>query len=234
MLFGATNAPAATHEATGDPSRQEDGNASGTSGPSATLLLMLIAVAAAGLYYFYKRRNDRLSPAFPAAVSTRSGARSEPPAWVPTSLGLLSPSSSEPNLTAADEVEFRHRLIEIQTAWGRQDVQALRRLATPEVSQHFSHTLADNLSQGIENRIEDVVIMHAEVRDAWAEGARVYATVLFQWKARDYVLSLSNPSGDAESSQEWRDGSVVKHSEAWTFVKHGDGKWLLSAVQQVE
>jgi predicted lipid-binding transport protein (Tim44 family) len=234
MLFGATNAPAAMHEGTGDPSRQEDGNASGTSGPSAALLLALMAVAAAGLYYFYKRRNDRLSLALPAAGGARSGARSEPPAWVPTSLGILSPSSSEPKLTAADEEEFRHRLIDIQTAWGRQDMQTLRRIATPEISQHFSDTLADNLSQGIENRVEDVVIMRAEVREAWAEDMRIYATVLFQWKARDYARSLSSPSGDSESPQGRAERAVVENAEAWTFVKHRDGKWLLSAIKQVE
>jgi predicted lipid-binding transport protein (Tim44 family) len=145
----------------------------------------------------------------------------------------LSPSSPEPKLTAADEGEFRDRLIDIQTAWGRQDIQTLRRISTLEISQHFSDILADNLSQDIENRIEDVVIMRADVREAWAEGARVYATVLFQWKARDYARSASKSSGDSESSQAWRDGSIVEHSEAWTFVKHGDGKWLLSAIEQV-
>jgi predicted lipid-binding transport protein (Tim44 family) len=145
----------------------------------------------------------------------------------------LSPSSSEPKLTAADEEEFRRLLIAIQTAWGRQDVQSLRRIATPEMFQYFSDKLAENLSAGVENRVEDVVVMRAEVREAWAEDARLYATVLMQWKAQDYVQSPGKPLTDAEHTGKGEAQALMEFVEAWTFVKHREGKWLLSAIQQI-
>jgi predicted lipid-binding transport protein (Tim44 family) len=136
-------------------------------------------------------------------------------------------------LTAADEEEFRRLLVEIQTAWGRQDIQGLRRIATPEMVQYFSDKLAENVSQGVENRVEDVVVTHADVRESWAEDARLYATVLMQWKARDYVQSLAKPSSELSDTGEVADRGLSEFAEAWTFVKHRDGKWLLSAIQEV-
>lgn len=231
MLFGATSSPAATQEGAGNPSNHEDGS---SSGPSAGLLLLLMAVAVAGVYYVYKRRNGSLSPDFTGFGSASPPPRSEPPTWVPPSVGVLSPlASSEPKLTAADEEEFRRLLVEIQTAWSRQDISRLRRGATPEMCQYFSDKLAENVSQGVENRVEDVVVTRAEVRESWAEDARLYATVLMQWKARDFVQSLAKPSSELSDAGEVADRGLSEFAEAWTFVKHQDGKWLLSAIQEI-
>jgi predicted lipid-binding transport protein (Tim44 family) len=232
MLFGATNSPAATQEGAGNPLSHEDGS---SSGPSAGLLFIVMAMVAVGVYYLYKKRNGALSPVFPGFGSTSPAPRSGSPAWVPASVGILSPSlsESEPKLTAADEEEFRRLLIAIQTAWGRQDVQSLRRVATPEMSQYFSDKLAENLSAGVENRVEDVVVIRTEVREAWAEDARLYATVLMQWKAQDYVQSPGKQSSDAVDIGKGEDQALVEFVEAWIFVKHREGKWLLSAIQQI-
>lgn len=97
----------------------------------------------------------------------------------------------EPWLTDGDEAEFCRLLVEIQTAWSRQDVQRIRYLTTPEMCQYFSDKLAENVSAGVENRVEDIIVTRAEVREVWAEGVRLYTTVLLQWKARDYVRSLN-------------------------------------------
>ena len=232
MLFGATSAPAAVHEGSGNPAKQEDGNASSSSGPSAGLLLLLMALAVSGGYYDYKRRNGSFSPAL-TGFKSAGPVRSEPPAWVPPSVGVLSPlSSSEPQLTAADEEEFRRLLVEIQTAWSRQDTSRLRRVATPEMCRYFSDKLAENVSQGVENRVEDVAVMRADVREAWVEDARLYATVLMHWKARDFVQSLAKPSSELSDAGEIADRGLSESAEAWTFVKHQDGKWLLSAIQE--
>ena len=233
MLFGTTSAPAGVHEGARDLSKQEDGSASSSSGPSAGLLFIVMAMVAVGVYYLYKKRNGALSPVFPGFGSTSPAPRSGSPAWVPASVGILSPSLSEPKLTAADEEEFRRLLIAIQTAWGRQDVQSLRRIATPEMSQYFSDKLAENLSAGVENRVEDVLVIRTEVREAWAEDARLYATVLMQWKVQDYVQSPGKQSSDAVDIGKGEDQALVEFAEAWTFVKHREGKWLLSAIQQI-
>jgi predicted lipid-binding transport protein (Tim44 family) len=181
--------------------------------------------------YLYKRRNGSLSPGMTGFGNTRSAPTGDSPVWVPASGGILSPSISEPKLTVDDEMEFRRLLFEIQTAWGRQDVQGLRRATTPEMCQYFSDKLAENVSGGIENRIEDVSMVRTDVRESWVENARIYATVLMQWTARDYVqliagLSESNAPGNTD------DIGLNEFAEAWTFVKHQDGTWLLSAIQQ--
>jgi predicted lipid-binding transport protein (Tim44 family) len=137
-------------------------------------------------------------------------------------------------LTVADEEEFRRRLVQIQTAWGRQDIQSLRRIATPEMVQYFNDKLTENISDGVENRIEDIVVMRAEIREAWAEDTRLYATVLLQWKARDYFQSVARPWNDPGNERECEDRVSRDFVEAWTFVKHREGKWLLSAIQQIE
>lgn len=230
MLFGATSSLATTQEGAGPGSNHEDAS---SSGPSAGLLLLLMAVAVAGVYYIYKRRNGNLSPAL-TGFRNAGPVRSEPPAWVPPSVGVLSPlSSSEPRLTAADEEEFRRLLVEIQTAWSRQDISRLLRVATSEMCQYFSDKLAENVSRGVENRVEGVVVVDADVREVWAEGTRFYATVLLRWKARDYVQSLAKPSSELSDAGEAADRELSEFAEAWTFVKHQDGKWLLSAIQEM-
>jgi predicted lipid-binding transport protein (Tim44 family) len=125
-------------------------------------------------------------------------------------------------------------LIEIQTAWSRQDVQGLRHLTTPEMCQYFSDKLAENVSAGVENRVEDIIVIRAEVCECWAEERRVYATVLLQWKARDYFQSVARPWNDPGNERECEDRVSRDFVEAWTFVKHREGKWLLSAIQQIE
>jgi hypothetical protein len=233
MLFGPTTAPAAEHEGSGNLSRQEEPNASGSVGPFAGLLVMVMAISVAAVYYLYKRRNGSLRPAFTGFGSAGPVPRSDAPAWVPASVGLLHPSASEPNLTVTDEEEFRRRLVQIQTAWSRQDIQSLRRIVTPEMVQYFSDKLTENISAGVENRIEDMVVMRAEIREAWAEDTRLYATVLLEWKAQDYFQSLAKPWSDPGNERESEDRVSRDFVEAWTFVKHREGKWLLSAIQQI-
>lgn len=228
MLFGATSTQAVVHDGTGNPVKQEDSAISSSSESSSGLLFLMIALAGLGAYYLYKRRN--LNPG--AAMTGSGNARSNSPVWVPPSIGVLSPlSSSEAKLTVADEDEFRRLLVEIQTAWSRQDIQKLHRIVTPEMCEYFSSKLAENVSAGVENRVEDIVMVRTEVRESWVEGARIYATVLMQWTARDYVQPLTGSSGPSEPGNAG-DRSLSEFAEAWTFVKHQDGTWLLSAIQQ--
>jgi hypothetical protein len=232
MLFGATSAPAAVHDGSGNSVKEEDGTASTSSGPSTGLLFFMMALVGLGGYYLYKRRNGTLSPAFAGFRGENPAPSSHSPAWVPASVGILSPSSSEPQLTTADEEEFRRLLVEIQTAWDRQDVRRLRRMTTPEMCQYFCDKLAENVSGGVENRVEDVMVTGAEVRESWAEDARLYVTVLMQWKARDYVQPLAR-SNQPEEAGPAGDRDLREFAEAWTFVKQQHGNWLLSAIQEV-
>ena len=161
---------------------------------------------------------------------TRSS--SDAPPLGRTSLANTAASAPVAEITPADQTAFQHILIEVQTAWSKQDLSALRRLVTPEMLNYFSVGLSENASQEVENRVEDVSLLSAETREAWTEDATDYATVLLRWKARDYTLSLTKQRGEPGFLAEGNDQVPTESSEVWTFMRFQKGKWLLSAIQQ--
>jgi predicted lipid-binding transport protein (Tim44 family) len=120
----------------------------------------------------------------------------------------------------------------VQAAWSRQDLDALKRLTTPEVLHYFNTALSENASKDIENHVEDLRVLSAEVEEAWTEDATDYVTVLFRWSARDYSVSLSKQRGEPGYVAEGNDRTATEETEAWTFMRYQRGKWLLSAIQQ--
>jgi predicted lipid-binding transport protein (Tim44 family) len=82
--------------------------------------------------------------------------------------------------------------------------------------------------------VEDVTLLRAEVQEAWVENTTQYATVSLRWSARDYTLSLTKQRGEAGYLVEGSDETPTESTEVWTFMRYQHGKWLLSAIQQVE
>jgi predicted lipid-binding transport protein (Tim44 family) len=84
-------------------------------------------------------------------------------------------------------------------------------------------------SSGVSNRVEDTVFEQGDLAESWSEGNLHYATVAIRFRARDYAVRLSDGAvveGDASEP--------VQATEVWTFLRSGaDGRWLLSAIQQV-
>ena len=110
----------------------------------------------------------------------------------------------------------------------------MRRFVTPEMLTYFSTALAENTSQEIENHVEDVVLLRAEAREAWTEDATHYATVGLHWSARDYTVSLAKQRGEPGYLVEGSEETPTESHEVWTFMRFQNGKWLLSAIQQVD
>jgi predicted lipid-binding transport protein (Tim44 family) len=149
------------------------------------------------------------------------------------------PSSHDPRghdaigITETDYAEFERLLIEVQSAWSKGDLGALRRHVTPEILSYFSEQLSANASAGIENHVEDVKFETGDLAEAWSEGDLDYATVAMRWTARDYKVRADNGAAV--------EGGVAERVEArevWTFLRaasgpQGSGRWLLSAIQQV-
>lgn len=143
------------------------------------------------------------------------------------------PRQATIGVAQSDYQEFENILQGVQTAWSNGDLAALRHFTTPEMLSYFSQQLAENESQGVINKVENVELIKGEVREAWDEGNLHYATALMHWRARDYtVRSDGHPStgevivgGDAQHATE--------ASEMWTFARSPGGRWLLSAIQQV-
>ena len=228
MIFGATDSSARSTEA-GEQSG-EVGQATGASGPNGMLLLLLMLIGGGMLYYVLKGRRQA-APVFSGI--TRAGAVSGS-LLDSSSTTSFSADQAEVGITSADKSAFQQLLIDIQTAWGRQDLGGLRRFVTPEMLGYFSTALAEQASQDIANHVEDVTLLRAEVQEAWIEGTTHYATTLLHWRARDYTVSLTKPRGDSGYLIEGSDEKPTETTEVWTFMRHQNGKWLLSAIQQVD
>jgi predicted lipid-binding transport protein (Tim44 family) len=127
-------------------------------------------------------------------------------------------------LTVADFNEFERLLGEIETAYGREDLAALRRLLTPEMLNEAAEELTRNASRGVINRIADVKLLQGDLSEAWREADSDYATLAMRYAVRDETVERDS-------------GRVVETgprevTELWTFRRIGGGRWLLSAIQQ--
>jgi predicted lipid-binding transport protein (Tim44 family) len=227
MLFGATDSSAKTNEA-GEHVGATDQTA-GTSS-STGMLLLLMLLGAGTLYYVLKVRRSS-TPDFSGI--RRSSAVSGSLLAEPSATTLRT-ATVDTEVTAEDKTAFQHLLIDIQTAWSKQDLAGLRRFVTPEMLAYFSTALAEQTSQDLENHVEDVVLLRAEVRESWTEDATQYATVGLHWCARDYTVSLTKQRGEPGYLVEGSNETPTESSEVWTFMRFQNGKWLLSAIQQVE
>jgi predicted lipid-binding transport protein (Tim44 family) len=173
----------------------------------------------------------------PSAATAGFGAASyqsqppEPPrSFSFPGLGSIWPSSSRTQTTdaipisQADLDTFEELLKETQTAYGKEDVSALRRLVTPEILSELSEELTANASRGIVNRVTDVKLLQGDLAEAWREGDSDYATLAMRYALKDVTE-------DRESGKLVETGPS-EVTEVLTFRRINGGKWLLSAIQQ--
>ncbi len=126
-------------------------------------------------------------------------------------------------LTPNDFNSFEQLLGEIQTAYGKEDLSALRSRVTPELLSYYSDELAANASRGVVNRISDVKLLQGDLSEAWREGGTDYATVAMRYALNDSYVDASGRVVE---------GGPDEATEVWTFRRDRGGKWLLSAIQQ--
>jgi predicted lipid-binding transport protein (Tim44 family) len=129
-------------------------------------------------------------------------------------------------ITPQDFQAFEVVLKNIQAAWSAHDLNALRRMATPEMASYFAEQMADQESRGVRNLVTDVRLEQGDLAEAWHEQGRDYATVAMRFSMLDRTQD--------------RTGRIVEGSatvrsmatEIWMFVRAPGGIWLLSAIQQ--
>ncbi len=123
---------------------------------------------------------------------------------------------------------FERLLSEVQSAYGRGDLSALRARLTPEMLSYFSELLSADVSRGLENHISGVKLLQGDLSEAWAEGNMEYATVAMRYELVDKMV-------DRASGRVVEGGDEPQEAvEIWTFVRARGGQWLLSAIQEVE
>jgi len=224
MLFRATNSSAQTTDA--DAPAPETNNTS-EDFSSAGILLIILLLAVATVFYFLKIQRPSL-PDF-SGITGRDPSSDNLPTR--RSAGTKQKISID-SVTSADKAAFQQLLIDVQRAWSKQDLTELRQFVTPEMLNYFSAALADNHSQGIQNHVDDVVLLRAEILEVWTEQARQYVTAGLRWSARDYNLSLTKQRGEPGYLIEGSEETPNESGEVWTFMRYQNGKWLLSAIQQ--
>ena len=221
MLFGATESNAKTTDG-------EAGTAPDSGNSFGLILLLMIAGAAA--FYFFRKSKPTPAPVF-TGLSRSTAARGSL-LDVSSNATVSQPDTDSYTVTAEDKASFQQLLTDIQSAWSAQDVSALRRNLTPEMLSYFSTALAEDNSRGVQNHVEDVVLLKGDVVESWAENETVYATVSLQWNARDYTVSTTIPRGEPGYLIEGNAETDTESREVWTFMRVRDGRWLLSAIQQ--
>jgi predicted lipid-binding transport protein (Tim44 family) len=147
--------------------------------------------------------------------------------------GMATARGAPLSITEADYQAFETILKQVQAAWSAGNLAELRRCVTPEMLSYFAEELAENESQGVVNKVEQVQLLHGDLRESWDEGRMQYATCALRWRALDYTVRTDSRPGDAGAVVNGDPNTPSEAAENWTFVRSPGGHWLLSAIQQV-
>jgi predicted lipid-binding transport protein (Tim44 family) len=189
------------------------------------LQIGLVAIVAWLAWSWWQRRNQPALASGPALRDNLSQSRPN------TGFGGLggfggaaAPADVPIQIEGGDFDAFERLLGEIQTAYGKEDLSALRARVTPEMLSYFSEELAQNASRGEINEISDLKLLQGDLSEAWREGDDEYATVAMRYTLTDRIVERST-------------GKVIQiepseATEFWTFRRGRGGQWLLSAIQQ--
>lgn len=206
------------------------------SGALANVLgFLLQGLLIAGIVYlvvmFFRSRSGG-SPAMAAANASRAGAPQQQAknyrqAASAVGGGVASPALS---ITGDDYNAFERLLGDVQTAYGRGDIDALGRALTPEMLSYFAGELEENRRKGMRNELGSPKLLQGDLSEAWSEQSGEYATVAMRYSMTDATIDQGGRvvAGSRTEPQEV--------TEIWTFRRDrgaGPSGWELSAIQQV-
>jgi predicted lipid-binding transport protein (Tim44 family) len=195
---------------------------------------LIAGLAYAALAFFRSRREPALArgPAGAGPVLERNGVNSGVNSATGTT--AAAPAASALLIGSADYDAFERLLGEVQSAFSREDVDALGAMTTPEMLSYFSRELADNKDRGVRNEVADVKLLQGDLSEAWREGDSDYATVAMHFSLSDRMVDRATGSvvsGDGSQTQQV--------TEVWTFrrdhrepLQGWQQGWQLSAIQQ--
>jgi len=129
-------------------------------------------------------------------------------------------------ISPSDYQQFEQLLKGIQAAWSAHDLNGLQAMATPEMVSYFAQQLAEQVSRGVRNVVNDVTLVSGDLSQAWTEQGRDYATVAMRFSMVDVTRDTVGRVVDGSPNEH------VTATEIWTFVRSRGGHWILSAIQQ--
>ena len=204
------------------------------------LLLQLALIGGLGYLAYRLIKGRAAAPAAPRPAFA-GGVPGPGPAESPMGRSLLAglggggagagaaAAAAPSNLAIAPEDfnTFERMLSDIQTAFSKGDLTALRGMVTPEMLGYFSEQLSVNASRGVENIVEAVKLEQGDLSEAWSEGGIDYASVAMRFSMIDVTRRIA-------------DGTVVEGNpqvrteatEVWTFLRSRGGNWILSAISE--
>jgi predicted lipid-binding transport protein (Tim44 family) len=174
-------------------------------------------------------RSRRAQPAL-ATATAAAGQAAPRNANYRDAASALGGGGSALTITPDDYDAFERLLGEVQTAYGRNDVEALGDRTTPEMLSYFAEELHANGKKGVRNEVSQAKLLQGDLAEAWREGDGEYATVAMRYSIIDATVEAA--SGRVVSGSTTAPEEVT---EVWTFRRPGNGtprQWELSAIQQ--
>jgi predicted lipid-binding transport protein (Tim44 family) len=190
------------------------------------LQIGLVVIVARLAWAWWQRRNQPAYASGPSLRDSFQGGRPNAGGFMGFGGGSAAPADQPIEVTPADFDAFEKLLGEIQTAYGREDLAALRMRTTPEMLSYYSEDFSRNASRGVINQIADVKLLQGDLSEAWSEGSDEYATVAMRYSLSDKMVDRATGRVVEEEPSE--------ATEFWTFRRARGGNWVLSAIQQTE
>jgi predicted lipid-binding transport protein (Tim44 family) len=193
------------------------------------LLLQVGLIAGVGfLLYRWWQRRSQPQPAY--AGLPRDAAEQQPRSALGGfggfGGGAAAPVAEPIEVKPEDFDTFEKLLGDVQTAYGREDLAALKPHLTPEMLSYYAEELSENASRGVVNQLSDVKLLLGDLSEAWREGDKEYASVAMRYSLVDrYVDRATGKAADGNDAPQ-------EATEVWTFARARGGNWLLSAIQQ--
>jgi predicted lipid-binding transport protein (Tim44 family) len=189
--------------------------------------IALVIIVARLLWAWWQRRQQQQQqPAFAGLPRQQMEDQPRPGFGGLGGFGSAAPASQPLEVKPEDFDTFERLLGEVQTAYGREDLAALRSRVTPEMLSYYAEELAENASRGVVNEIRDVKLLQGDLSESWREGDKDYASVAMRYSLVDrYADRNTGRVSDGNDQPQ-------EATEVWTFTRARDGNWLLSAIQQ--
>jgi predicted lipid-binding transport protein (Tim44 family) len=192
----------------------------------------LIVVVGMLIYRWWQRRSQP-QPAFAGLPRQMEGDAQQPQQR--SALGAFggfgggsaaAPAVAPLEVKPEDFDTFERLLGEVQTAYGREDLAALRSRVTPEMLSYYAEELSENASRGVVNELSDVKLLQGDLAEAWREDGKEYASVAMRYSLKDRYVDRA--TGKAAEGNE----APQEATEVWTFTRATGGNWVVSAIQQ--